>query len=80
MKSYSISDVARLLAIDRTTLRRWIREKRIPAPAPGIVGGRLSKCWSKEQMAKIEEHKAAGYWGKGIDRRTGKKAKRTEKQ
>jgi excisionase family DNA binding protein len=79
MKSYSISDVSRLLAIDRTTLRRWIREKKVPAPTPGIVDGRLSKCWLKEDLVKIEEFKAAGYWGKGINRKTGQKAKQTNK-
>jgi excisionase family DNA binding protein len=79
MKGYSISDVARLLAVDRTTLRRWIREKKIPSPSPAILEGRLSKCWSKEDLVAIEQQKAEGYWGKGIDRRTGKKAKKTRK-
>jgi excisionase family DNA binding protein len=79
MKTYSISDVARLLEIDRTTLRRWIRKKQIPVPKPGIVEGRLSKCWTEDDVARIREHKATGFWGRGIDRRTGKKAKRTRK-
>jgi excisionase family DNA binding protein len=79
MRTYSISDAAKLLEIDRTTLRRWIRKKQIPAPTPGIVEGRLSKCWTEDEIAIIRGHKAAGYWGKGIDRKTGKKAKRTRK-
>lgn len=79
MKTYSISDAAKLLEIDRTTLRRWLRKKKIPAPTPGIVKGRLSKCWTEDELAKIREHKAVGYWGKGIDRKTGKRAKRTKK-
>jgi len=75
MKNYSISDAARLLEIDRTTLRRWIRKKTIPAPTPGIIHGRLSKFWTAVEVDKIRKHMAAGYWGKGIDRRTGKKAR-----
>jgi excisionase family DNA binding protein len=75
MKVYSVSEAAVALEVDRTTLRRWIRKKQIPAPTPGIVDGRLSKFWTEKEMTKIREHKAAGYWGKGIDRRTGKKAK-----
>lgn len=75
MRTYSISDAAKLLEIDRTTLRRWIREKKIPTPTPGIVEGRLSKCWTEDEMTKIKDHKATGYWGKGLDRRNGKKAK-----
>ncbi|HEV2223494.1 MAG TPA: helix-turn-helix domain-containing protein [Candidatus Acidoferrales bacterium] len=79
MRTYSISDAAKLLEIDRTTLRRWLRKKKIPVPTPGIIEGRLSKCWTEDEMAKIIEHKATGYWGKGINRKTGKRAKRTKK-
>ena len=75
MKVYSVSEAATALEVDRTTLRRWIRKKQIPAPTPGIVDGRLSKFWTEKEMTKIRAHKAAGYWGKGIDRRTGRKAK-----
>jgi MerR HTH family regulatory protein len=75
MKTYSISDVSRLLAVDPTTLRRWIRKKHIPIPIPGIVNGRLAKCWKENELTQITEYKESEYWGKGIDRRTGKKAK-----
>jgi excisionase family DNA binding protein len=75
MKTYSISGVSRLLGIDPKTLRRWIRKKVIPAPKPGLVEGRLSMCWAESDFVKIEEYKNAGYWGKGINRKTGKKAK-----
>jgi excisionase family DNA binding protein len=76
MKTYSVSEAARILEVDRTTLRRWVREKQIPAPTPGIVRGRLSKFWTEEEFDKIKEHKTSGYWGKGVDRKTGQKAKR----
>jgi predicted site-specific integrase-resolvase len=75
MKTYSISGVSRLLGIDPKTLRRWIRKKVIPVPKPGIVEGRLSMCWSEIDIVKIGKYKNAGYWGKGINRKTGKKAK-----
>jgi hypothetical protein len=29
-------------------------------------------------LAAIREHKKSGFWGKGINRRTGKKAKSTK--
>ena len=76
MGTYSVSEVARMLEVDRTTLRRWVREKQIPPPTPGIVKGRLSKFWTEEELAQIKQHKTAGYWGKGIDRKTGKHAKK----
>ena len=75
MKTYSISDVGRLVGVDPKTLRRWIRKKLIPVPTPGIVDGRLAKYWKESEVAQIRTYMDAGYWGKGIDRRTGKKAK-----
>jgi hypothetical protein len=76
MKTYSISGVSRLLEIDYKTLRRWILKKAIPAPKPGVVDGRLSMCWTEGDIVKIKAYKDVGYWGKGIDRKTGKKAKK----
>jgi hypothetical protein len=75
MKTYSISDVSRLLDVDPTTLRRWVRKKLIPVPTPGIAKGRLAKCWKENEVEHIRAYMDSGYWGKGIDRRTGKKAK-----
>jgi len=41
-----------------------------------MVRGRLSKVWTEKEMAEIRQHIASGFWGKGIDRRTGKRAKK----
>ena len=75
MKKYSISDVARTLEVDRKTLHRWINEKLIPAPKPGVVKGRLAKVWTEEEFAEVRRYMADFYWGKGLNRRTGKRAK-----
>jgi MerR HTH family regulatory protein len=75
MKKYSISEASIVLGVDRTTLRRWVREDKVPAPTPGVVGGILSKFWTEEDMAKLREYKLTTYWGKGLNRRTGKRAK-----
>ena len=79
MKTYSVSDAATILDVDRTTLRRWVRKKQIPTPTPGIVEGRLSKLWTEEEIVEIKEHIAKGYWVRSIDRITGKKAKQKKK-
>jgi len=76
MKTCSVSEAARVLDVNRRTLQRWVRDQKISAPAAEIVNGRLSKFWTEKQMVEIREHIDKGYWGKGIDRRTGKKAKR----
>ena len=57
-------------------MHRWIAKKKIPGPKSEIVDGQLRKSWTNEEVAKIKEHKKSAYWGKGIDRRTGKKAKK----
>lgn len=75
-KDYSISEVARIVGVNRRTLQRWILNKQIPSPKVEIVGGKLKKSWTAAEVAQITEHKQATYRGKGIDRRTGKKAKK----
>lgn len=73
-RKYSISEAARELGVRRTTLYKWIRTKQVPAPKEEFVSGVRFRFWSETQMAKLREHKISSYWGKGIDRRTGKKA------
>jgi transposase-like protein len=75
-KDYSISEVARIVGVNRRSLQRWILNKQIPRPKIEIVGGKLKKSWTAAEVAQIAEHKRATYWGKGIDRRSGKKAKK----
>ena len=75
MKTYSISDAADVLEVNRRTLYRWIKRKVIPAPKPGEVKGRLARVWTEDDLAAITEHMRQAFWGKGIDRKTGKKAK-----
>jgi excisionase family DNA binding protein len=75
MKTYSISDAADVLEVNRRTLYRWIKSKVIPAPKPGEVKGRLARVWTADDLAAIREYMRVSFWGKGVDRRTGKKAK-----
>jgi excisionase family DNA binding protein len=77
-RDFSISEAARELGVRRTTLYKWIREKEIPAPKVLFVSGIRLRVWTEKQMAKLREYKASSYWGKGVDRRTGKKAKQTK--
>jgi predicted site-specific integrase-resolvase len=76
MKIYSISETARIAKVDRRTLHRWIAKGEIPRPKAEIVEGQLRKSWTDEQVTKIKEYKKSAYWGKGIDKKTGKKPKK----
>jgi excisionase family DNA binding protein len=78
--TYSVSDAAKVLDVDRRTLQRWVKKKEIPAPAARIVEGRLVKSWTEEEMVQLRRYKSDHYYGKGLDRRTGRKAKQTKQQ
>jgi excisionase family DNA binding protein len=79
MKTFSISEAARILGIDRKTLRRWVTKKLIPIPVLAISEGRPAKVWREDDLVLIRNYMRESYWGKGIDRRTGKKAKTDRK-
>jgi hypothetical protein len=74
-KDYSISEAARIVGVNRRTLQRWILAKLIPGPKVEIVDSKLKKSWTAAEVAQIREHKQETFWGKGINRRSGKKAK-----
>jgi excisionase family DNA binding protein len=78
MKKYSVSETAKVLELDRRTLQRWVNDKVIPAPTAGIVDGRLVKFWTEAEMGLLRDHKKNYYGGKGLDRRTGKRAKKSK--
>ncbi|HWZ97758.1 MAG TPA: MerR family transcriptional regulator [Candidatus Dormibacteraeota bacterium] len=73
-----MSETTRIVEVSRRTLQRWVKEKKISAPTPGIVRGRLVNYWTDEEVARIKEYKRKFFSGKGFDRRTGKKAKGTK--
>jgi len=77
MRQFTISEAAKELGIQRNTLYSWIRGRQIPAPKEVFVSGIRLRVWTEKQMNKLREYKASSYWGKGVDRRTGKKAKQT---
>lgn len=75
MKTYNVSKAAEELGVNRRTLQRWSKDQKIPPPTPGIMEGRLAKFWTEKEMDLIKEYMQNEGSGKGIDRRTGKKAK-----
>lgn len=50
---YSISKTAELLGVDRSTIHRWIKQKKIKreyrqaTESPVITGLEIIKCWNK---------------------------------
>jgi hypothetical protein len=78
-KKYSVSEAAELLEIDRATLYRWLRRELVPALIEEVVAGVRVTYWSEKELGKVTEYKTAHYCGKGMNRRTGKKAKHLSK-
>jgi excisionase family DNA binding protein len=78
MKKYSVSEAAAFLGVDRRTLQRWVKRQAVPAPNAGIVKGRLVKFWTEVEMKSLIANKKLHYAGKGLNRRTGRKAKQKE--
>jgi hypothetical protein len=57
-EGYTIELVARSEGVSVATIRRWVREKRFPAPVKraGIKG----RCvWHAETLAALRAHRAA---------------------
>jgi excisionase family DNA binding protein len=65
MPDYSISEAARQLGIQRRTLYKWIREKRVPSPSTRIVAGTRIRFWTEKGMGKLRQYKAEKFWGRG---------------
>ena len=75
MKAYSISEAARILGVDRRTLQRWVRERRIPVPTTQVIAGIRLRFWTENDLAELKDYKATRYWGKGKSRTKNKKSK-----
>ncbi len=75
MKTYSTVQVARLLNIGTDTLHRWIKEKKVSAPAAQSLGGVSIRLWSEADVQKVKKYKADHYWGRG-----GRRSKRKKKK
>jgi excisionase family DNA binding protein len=61
MPTYSTIQVAGLLGITSDTLHRWIRKKKIDAPALQSLGGMQVRIWSKEQVEAVRKYKTENY-------------------
>jgi DNA-binding transcriptional MerR regulator len=64
-KTYSTIEVARMLDITSDTLHRWIREKKVPAPAAQSLGPFRVRLWTTEDVEIARKYKAQHYWGRG---------------
>jgi excisionase family DNA binding protein len=74
-KTYSTVEVARMLDVTSDTLHRWIREKKVPAPAAQSLGPFRVRLWTIEDVEIVTKYKTEHYWGKGGRKKRKKQAK-----
>jgi len=67
-KKFSISETARLLRVDRGTLRRWIKKGLIPKPTAENTAGARLRYWNKDGFAKVRHYRDK-HFGEGRGKR-----------
>lgn len=75
MTKYSIAEAAKLVGVNKATVYRWIQRKVVPPPLAEVIAGVQITYWTDAELTKLRDYKREHYRGRGIDRRTGKKAK-----
>jgi IS30 family transposase len=66
---FSISETARLLGVDRGTIRRWINRGLVPKPIAENTAGARLRYWNKDGFAQVKEYRER-HFGEGQGRRT----------
>ncbi len=70
MKTYSTKQVARMVGIDRATLRRWLLSGKIREPRRIKNGGINARVWTARDVERVKKYKAAHYWeGRGLKKK-----------
>lgn len=53
MNKLSTQQVAKKLGIGISSLSRYIKEKKVPAPEETMAGGMRMRLWSEEEIEKL---------------------------
>ena len=55
MKCVSTRQAAKLVNIDRSTIQKWIRLKKIEPPPVRLQGKRRVRCWDKARLDELRK-------------------------
>lgn len=61
MKPLSTREVARTIGINRVTLERWLTARKVKAPKPLRVGGKLFRLWTSRDIERVRRYKEKFY-------------------
>jgi hypothetical protein len=57
VKCVSTRKAAKLVGIDRSTIEKWIRRKRVEPPPVTLQGRRRVRCWNEQGLARLRQLK-----------------------
>jgi predicted DNA-binding transcriptional regulator AlpA len=61
MKTYSTSQVTKIVGIGRMTLLRWLKDKKIPEPRRISNGGLNARIWTDRDVERVRKFKQENY-------------------
>jgi transposase-like protein len=67
-EKFSISETARLLEVNRGTIRRWIKKRLVPQPISEDTAGARLRYWTQEGFDHVKEHRDK-HFGEGQGKR-----------
>jgi len=73
MKPLSTLEVAKAIGISKSTLERWLSERKIKVPRSLCVGRKIFRFWTSRDIERVKRHKERFYW-KGRGRKKKPKA------
>jgi hypothetical protein len=61
MKTYSTSEVAKAVEVDKSTLLRWLYTGKIKEPRHETFGGVECRIWSADDLERARAYKEQNY-------------------
>jgi predicted DNA-binding transcriptional regulator AlpA len=55
MKKFSTEQVAKIIGLNSATLSRYIKARKIIAPAETMAGGMRMRLWSEAEVEKLKQ-------------------------
>jgi excisionase family DNA binding protein len=59
--SYSTSEVAKAIGVDKSTLLRWLYAGKLPEPKSETFGGVESRIWSEADLERAKAFREQRY-------------------
>ena len=61
MSPRSTTEIAAAVGVAESTLERWLAERKVPMPKRIVVGVRVSRIWTSQDIERLKRYKAKFY-------------------